>query len=148
MSSSWSCGTSVEPVSCVQATRPPAATLAEPDLRNKALSMAGWLRCAKKCGVTTDGTHLSMCNEFSSKGWGEEEPREPSPQEHPRLFVQLVYRALAEQHISEAKAVELLGIPMLRFYKERQLASSDAVAITGRSSGKVLISRERNDVHE
>jgi predicted HTH domain antitoxin len=50
------------------------------------------------------------------------------PQEHPRLFDQLVYRALAEQYISEGKAAELLGIPMMRFHKERQLESSDAVA--------------------
>jgi hypothetical protein len=47
-------------------------------------------------------------------------PRKPSDQ--------LVYRALAEQYISEGKAAELLGIPMMRFHKERQLESSDAVA--------------------
>jgi hypothetical protein len=39
-----------------------------------------------------------------------------------------VYRALAEQYISEGKAAELLGIPMMRFHKERHLESSDAVA--------------------
>jgi len=37
MSSSWSCGTSVELVSFLQATRPAGSTLGEPDLRNKAL---------------------------------------------------------------------------------------------------------------
>ncbi len=91
------------------------------------LSMAGWLQRAKQCGVITEAAHLSMFKWFSAKGWRTTEPGEPLPQEHPRLFNQLVYRALAEQYISEAKAAELLGIPMMRFHKERLLESSDAV---------------------
>lgn len=92
------------------------------------LSMSGWLQRAKQCGVITDAAHLMMFKRFSAKGWRKNEPGNPLPQEHPRLFDQLVYRALAEQYISEAKAAELLGIPMMRFHKERQLESSDAVA--------------------
>ena len=92
------------------------------------LSMAGWLQRAKQCGVITDAVHLSMVKRFSAKGWRKDEPGDPLPKEHPRLFDQLVYRALAEQYISEGKAAELLGIPMMRFHKERQLESSDAVA--------------------
>jgi Zn-dependent peptidase ImmA (M78 family)/DNA-binding XRE family transcriptional regulator len=92
------------------------------------LSMAGWLQRTKQCGVITDTAHLSMFKRFSAKGWRKSEPGDPLPQEHPRLFDQLVYRALAEQYISEGKAAELLGIPMMRFRKERQLESSDAVA--------------------
>jgi hypothetical protein len=78
--------------------------------------------------VITEAAHLSMFKRFSAKGWRKTEPGEPLPKEHPRLFDQLVYRALAEQYISEGKAAELLGIPMMRFHKERQLESSDAVA--------------------
>ena len=92
------------------------------------LSIAGWLQRAKQCGVITDAFHLSMVKQFSVRGWRKNEPGDPLPQEHPRLFDQLVYRALAEQYISEGKAAELLGIPMMRFHKERQLESSDAVA--------------------
>lgn len=92
------------------------------------LSMAGWLQRAKQCNVITDTAHLSMFKRFSAKGWRKSEPGDPLPQEHPRLFDQLVYRALAEQYISEGKAAELLGIPMMRFHKERQLESSDAIA--------------------
>lgn len=92
------------------------------------LSMSGWLQRAKQCGVLTEAAHLSMCKRFSAKGWRKTEPGAPLPQEHPRLFDQLVYRALAEQYISEGKAAELLGIPMMRFHKERQLESSDAAA--------------------
>ena len=92
------------------------------------LSMSGWLQRAKQCGVITEAAHLSVFKRFSAKGWRKTEPGDPLPQEHPRLFDQLVYRALAEQYISEGKAAELLGIPMMRFHKERQLESSDAVA--------------------
>lgn len=56
------------------------------------------------------------------------EPGEPVPREHPRLFEQLVYRALGEQYVSDSKAAELLGIPMMRFHKERQLESTDVAA--------------------
>lgn len=92
------------------------------------LSMTGWLQRAKQCGVISDEIHLSMFKRFSAKGWRKCEPGDPVPKEHPRLFEHLVYRALAEQYVSESKAAELLGIPMLRFHKDRQLESRDAVA--------------------
>jgi len=92
------------------------------------LSMSGWLQRAKQCGVITEATHLMMVKRFSANGWRKNEPGNPLPQEHPWLFEQLVYRALAEQYISETKAAELLGIPMMRFHKERQLEPADAVA--------------------
>ena len=92
------------------------------------LSMAGWLHRARQCSVITDTAHLMMVKRFSAKGWRKNEPGNPLLQENPRLFDQLVYRALSEQYISEGKAAELLGIPMMRFHKERQLESSDAVA--------------------
>jgi len=43
------------------------------------------------------------------------------------LFDQVVFRALAQQCISEGKAAELLGIPMMRFHKARQLDIAHAV---------------------
>lgn len=90
------------------------------------LSMAGWLQRAKQCGVITEAVHLTMWKIFSAKGWRKGEPGEALPREHPRLFEQLVYRALGEQYISESKAAELLGIPLMRFHKKRQLESVDA----------------------
>jgi len=92
------------------------------------LSMTGWLQRAKQCGVITEAAHLAMFKRFSARGWRKTEPGEPLQPEQPRLFDQLVYRALAEQYISEGKAAELLGIPMMRFHKERQLESPDAFA--------------------
>lgn len=64
---------------------------------------------------------------FSARGWRTNEPGEVLPNEAPSLFEQLVYRALAEDLISEAKAAELLGIPRMRFYRERLMESADAV---------------------
>lgn len=92
------------------------------------LSMAGWLQRAKQCGVITEAGHLTLWKRFSANGWRKLEPGKPVPREHPRLFEQLVYRALGEQFISESKAAELLGIPMMRFHKERQLETVDAAA--------------------
>jgi len=92
------------------------------------LSMAGWLQRAKQCGIITDATHLGLWKRFSAKGWRKNEPGDPVLCEQPRLFEQLVYRALGEQYVSEAKAAELLGIPMMRFHKERQLESLNATS--------------------
>lgn len=92
------------------------------------LSMAGWLQRAKQCEVITEAMHLTLWKRFSANGWRKQEPGEPVPREQPRLFEQLVYRALGERYISESKAAELLGIPMMRFHKERQLETVDAAA--------------------
>ena len=90
------------------------------------LSMAGWLQRAKQCGVINDIVHLALFKRFSANGWRKKEPGEEVPRVNPRLFEQLVYRALGEEFITESKAAELLGIPKMRFYKERQLESVDA----------------------
>lgn len=90
--------------------------------------MAGWLQRARQCGVITESTHLALWKRFSAKGWRTQEPGEPLPRELPRLFEQLVYRALAEQYLSESKAAELLGIPVMLFHKQRQLETPDAAA--------------------
>lgn len=92
------------------------------------LSMAGWLQRAKQCGVISETTATDLWKRFSSKGWRKNEPGKQVPREDPRPFEQLVYRALGEQYISESKAAELLGIPMMRLHKERQLESVDAAA--------------------
>lgn len=80
---------------------------------------------AKQCDVITEALYRSMTIRFSAKGWRKLEPEEPVPQENPKLFEQLVYRALGEHCIPESKAAELLGIPMMSFYKQRQLETAD-----------------------
>lgn len=87
------------------------------------LSMAGWLMRAKQCGVISDDAYSQTWRLFSSQGWRTKEPGEPLAKERPKLFEQLVYRALAEQFVSEAKAAELLDMSLMRFCKERMLES-------------------------
>jgi Zn-dependent peptidase ImmA (M78 family) len=96
--------------------------------REYGLSMATWLLRANQCGVVNDPTYRALMKVFVAKAWRNNEPGLAVPREVPRLFEQLVYRALGEQRISDAKAAELLGIPLMRFFQARQLESLDAVA--------------------
>ncbi len=90
------------------------------------MSMAACLERAKQCDLVSDADYLVMWKRFSAKGWRKAEPGDPVSQEHPQLFEQLVFRALAGQYISESKAAELLGLPMMHFHRKRQLAPPDA----------------------
>lgn len=92
------------------------------------LSMKGWVIRALQCGVIHPMHFESLMKLFSARGWHRNEPGDPLPTETPQLFEQLVYRALAEQLISEAKAAELLGIPRLQFYRQRWMEPTDAAA--------------------
>ena len=92
------------------------------------LSMKGWAIRALQCEVIPHGHFESLMKLFSARGWNRQEPGEPLPSESPQLFEQLVYRALAEQLISESKAAELLGIPQLQFYRQRWMEPLDAAA--------------------
>ncbi len=92
------------------------------------LSMAGWLQRARQCEIISEKLHLNLGKRFSARGWRKTEPGPPLRLERPSLFEQLVYRALGEQYISESKAAELLGIPLMRFHKERELEFRDVVA--------------------
>lgn len=92
------------------------------------LSMRGWAMRALQCEIIPHAYFQSLMRLFSSRGWNRREPGEPLASESPKLFEQLVYRALAEQLISEAKAAELLGIPRMQFYRERCMEPRDAAA--------------------
>lgn len=92
------------------------------------LSMRGWVIRALQCGVIQHGAYQALMKLFSARGWQRSEPGESLATETPQVFEQLVYRALAEQLMSEAKAAELLGIPRIQFYRERWMESLDAAA--------------------
>lgn len=92
------------------------------------LSMRGWAIRALQCGVIPHSHFQSLMKLFSARGWNRNEPGDPLATEAPLLFEQLVYRALAELLISEAKAAELLGIPRMQFYRERWMKPLDAAA--------------------
>lgn len=92
------------------------------------LSMTGWIFRAHQAGVIRDQTRDRLWRAFSSKGWRRKEPGTSLPNETPRVFEALVYRALAENYISDTKAAELLGMPLMVFQKTRRMEPARATA--------------------
>lgn len=92
------------------------------------LSMQGWMHRAKDLGIMPDVHYVEMRKFFSSRGWNKTEPGEQYAPERPQLFDQLVYRALAQDLISESKAAELLRMPLTEFQKKRNMQSGRAAA--------------------
>ena len=85
------------------------------------LSMQGWMHRAKDLGILPDVHYIEMRKFFNSRGWNKTEPGEPYAPERPQLFDQLVYRALAQDLISESKAAELFRMPLTEFQKKRNM---------------------------
>jgi len=92
------------------------------------LSMQAWMHRAKDLGILPEAHYVEMRKFFSTRGWHRTEPGEPYPPERPQLFDQLVYRALAQELISEAKAAELLRMPLVEFQKKRNMQRARAAA--------------------
>ena len=90
------------------------------------VSMAAVMLRARALGVITPNTAAKMWQRFEDNGW---DKREPDPQyecETPRGFEQLVYRALAEDKVSEAKAAELLGLTSMLEVSRREANPADS----------------------
>lgn len=79
------------------------------------LSMNAWKHRAKDLGVLSDAGYLEIVKYFRKHGWHKKEPCDEYPREESQLFMQLVFRALAEDLISESKAAELLGLSQSEF---------------------------------
>jgi len=79
------------------------------------ISMQACARRAFYTHIISETTYTKICREFSAKGWRKQEPGSIYPIERTTLFTQLVYRALAEGIITEAKAAELLGQSLFQF---------------------------------
>jgi Zn-dependent peptidase ImmA (M78 family)/DNA-binding XRE family transcriptional regulator len=82
------------------------------------VSMLGWVFRARDLGIVSESTFQATMRQFSAQGFRKQEPGARVPSEVPRLFEQLVLRALAEEMIAEAKAAELLGLTS-RAFRER-----------------------------
>ncbi len=78
------------------------------------LSMQGWLHRATDLKVLTKSASANMWKLFAMKKWRKKEPVE-YPSEKPKLFMQLVFHACAEDLVSESKAAELLGKSLSEF---------------------------------
>ncbi len=86
------------------------------------LSMMAWSYRAKDLGVISEEAFKKLWRQhmrhWKAKG---NEPGEQYGREKTRLFQQLVYRALAEDMLSESKAAELLGMPVTDFHACRKM---------------------------
>ena len=88
------------------------------------LSMTGWLHRAQDVGILNDSRYKEMRRFFSDRGWVKKEPGQDYPREEPKLFRQLVFRALAEEMIGESKGAELLGVSLNQFAAMRNLKNA------------------------
>lgn len=92
------------------------------------LSMQAWMHRAKDLGILAETHYVSMRKFFSMNRWTKVEPGAEIPAEHPQLFEQLVYRALAQNIISESKAAELLRMTLSAFHKDRGMQDAGKAA--------------------
>ena len=91
------------------------------------LSMEGWIDRAKDLGILPKQHADKVCGYFRKQGWMKTEPGQPYRAETTRLFEQLVYRALAEDMVSESKAAELLGMSLVALHAYRNMECYDDV---------------------
>lgn len=92
------------------------------------LSMMAWSFRAKDLGIINQQANRQIWTGYM-KAWKEakREPGDEYKAEPPRLFQQGVYRALAEDLISESKAAELLGVSLSEFHATRKMESPHVV---------------------
>lgn len=79
------------------------------------MSMQAWVYRAKDLGILADAVAAQMFKKFRQQKWYRQEPGDALPAEEPRRFNRLVIHALYEGIISEARAAELLGVPLSQF---------------------------------
>lgn len=79
------------------------------------LSMQAWIYRAKDLAILSEDTAAQMLQQFRQRGWHLEEPGDMIVSERPQRFERLVMHALCEGIISQARAFELLGIPISQF---------------------------------
>lgn len=90
------------------------------------LSMSACVHRAKDLGVINANYHKTMMIIFAKNGWRKQEPDTPYPSERTYLFKQLVYRALAEEIISESKGAELLKMSVFDLHYSQFLGNHTA----------------------
>ncbi|MGV0958695.1 MAG: ImmA/IrrE family metallo-endopeptidase [Limnohabitans sp.] len=85
------------------------------------LSMSGILYRARDLGIVSAAYRQIQADLFKAKGWHLTEPGLVYPAEKAHHFEQMVFHALAEDYIGEAKAAELLNMPLTQFHRIRQM---------------------------
>ncbi len=87
------------------------------------LSMHELLCRAHDLGIVTSAQRGDQEKYFLGKGWHFKEPGKAYPADRAHVFERLVFRALAESYIGEAKAAELMNLPLATFRAARTLAA-------------------------
>lgn len=90
------------------------------------ISMGACAYRAKQLRIISENLYQRLVISFSKKGWRKLEPGDAYPNEKTTLFYQLVFRALAEEIVSDSKAAELLGLSLLQLRQARKLELLDA----------------------
>lgn len=85
------------------------------------ISMQAVIFRAQQTGIISAKLAQALHIEFRRRGWCKLEPGEPIPSERAFRFEAWVYRALAEDLISESKAAELLDISLSQFRQQRRM---------------------------
>ena len=91
------------------------------------LSMSATLYRAKDLGIISQEYHKRTMIKFRMLGWHRVEPGPPYPSEKTHVFEQHIFHALGEGYIGEAKAAELLGMPLINFRRFRALEGIHAI---------------------
>lgn len=84
------------------------------------ISMRAIVYRAKDLAIISEHYHKQLNIIFSTNGWRKQEPM-LYPSETTHLFKQLVYRAVAEEIVSQSKGAELLGMSVYQFSQEKNL---------------------------
>ncbi len=79
------------------------------------LSMQAWIYRAKDVGVLAEKDAMQLLRLFRQRNWHHKEPGDALPPEKPQRFERLVMHAYCEGIISQARASELLGVPLSQF---------------------------------
>lgn len=86
--------------------------------RKYGLSMQGWLSRARDLEIITQSLYKNMFIEFSKRGWRKQEPEDFKGDEKPLRLLQMTLRALAENIITQEKAMDLC--PEITMEKEER----------------------------
>lgn len=90
------------------------------------LSMGAICYRLKDLGIIQESYYNTLVARFRQKGWHRKEPGRQIPAEKDHAFNQMLFHALGEEYIGEAKAAELLSCSLPQLKALRQVQNSHA----------------------
>lgn len=90
------------------------------------ISMAAILHRAEDIGIISKKLYDQLRSEFKERGWLETEPGNQYPREKAYIFEQMIFHALAEEYIGEARAAELMNISIGNLRSLRAMESHES----------------------